>query len=280
MTQSLQIANIDRVLENIDLDFEEFVCKELGLHINDKIPVANAGSGGGSTEVTGVCNFYLRGHCWKGSACQYRHLTQQEYAAERQQKLQQSRMLDRAVVCKHWLRGLCKKGEQCEFLHEYNMKKMPECWFYTKNGECSNGDECIYQHIDPESRVRECAWYARGFCKHGPKCRNKHVRRAICKYYLFGFCPKGPDCQNSHPSFELPIANDVQTDTQASSQDGTPKAASMAVNYDQVPNTGYRPLQEVTCFKCGELGHYANRCPNGRTGPIIPMIRRIHDKKD
>jgi len=38
-------------------------------------------------------------------------------------------------VCKHWLRGLCKKGDQCEFLHEYDMTKMPECYFYSKFGE-------------------------------------------------------------------------------------------------------------------------------------------------
>lgn len=24
-----------------------------------------------------------------------------------------------------------------------------------------------------------------------------------------------------------------------------------------------KPINEVTCFKCGERGHYANRCPKG-----------------
>ena len=38
-------------------------------------------------------------------------------------------------MCKHWLRGLCKKGDQCEFLHEYDMSKMPECYFYTRFSE-------------------------------------------------------------------------------------------------------------------------------------------------
>ena len=42
---------------------------------------------------------------------------------------------EKTVVCKHWLRGLCKKGDQCEFLHEYDMTKMPECYFYSKVGE-------------------------------------------------------------------------------------------------------------------------------------------------
>lgn len=47
---------------------------------------------------------------------------------------------EKTVVCKHWLRGLCKKGDQCEFLHEYDMTKMPECYFYSKfgKGHCSS----------------------------------------------------------------------------------------------------------------------------------------------
>lgn len=43
---------------------------------------------------------------------------------------------EKSVVCKHWLRGLCKKGDHCEFLHEYDVTKMPECYFYSKFGAC------------------------------------------------------------------------------------------------------------------------------------------------
>ena len=39
---------------------------------------------------------------------------------------------EKGVVCKHWLRGLCKKGDECEFLHEYDLTRMPECFFYAK----------------------------------------------------------------------------------------------------------------------------------------------------
>lgn len=38
------------------------------------------------------------------------------------------------VVCKHWLRGLCKKGDQCKFLHQYDVTRMPECYFFSKFG--------------------------------------------------------------------------------------------------------------------------------------------------
>ena len=97
---------------------------------------------------------------------------------------------DRTVVCKHWLRGLCKKGDDCEFLHEYDMSKMPECYFYQKFGTCLN-KECPFQHIDPAAKIKDCPWYDRGFCRHGPSCRHRHTRRVLCINYLVGFCPDG-----------------------------------------------------------------------------------------
>lgn len=71
------------------------------------------------------------------------------------------------TVCKHWLRGLCKKGDRCEFMHEYNLRKMPECWFFAKYGFCSNGDECMYLHVTEDMRIRECPQYRKGFCRLG-----------------------------------------------------------------------------------------------------------------
>lgn len=113
------------------------------------------------------------------------------------------------TVCKHWLRGLCKKGDSCEFLHEYNLRRMPECWWFAKYGFCSAGDECLYAH--PKEKKVECPDYKRGFCALGiylssfncvnilitclgPSCPRKHVKRVACQLYLTGFCPMGPDC--------------------------------------------------------------------------------------
>lgn len=31
----------------------------------------------------------------------------------------------------------------------------------------------------------------------------------------------------------------------------------------QQPRAPPRPLEEITCFKCGTKGHYANKCPKG-----------------
>ena len=46
----------------------------------------------------------------------------------------------------------------------------------------------------PFVKRRACEWYARGFCKHGKRCRNKHVYAAVCPLFLIGFCPYGPEC--------------------------------------------------------------------------------------
>ena len=67
-----------------------------------------------------VCEFFMRNMCNRGPVCPFRHTKG-----------------EKTVVCKHWLRGLCKKGDQCEFLHEYDMTKMPECYFYSKFGKCT-----------------------------------------------------------------------------------------------------------------------------------------------
>ncbi|CAO3564769.1 unnamed protein product [Mortierella alpina] len=196
-----------------------------------------------------ICRFFLKGHCSKGNNCQFRHVRTDP---------------SKAVVCKHWLRGLCKKGDNCEFLHEYNLRKMPECWFYSKYGECNNGTECIYLHIDPESKIKDCPWYARGFCKHGPNCRHKHTRKVICLNYLTGWCPQGPNCPNGHPKYELPPPNwDDGQGARPITQDRS------FVDRDEKPRMEgetptYRNVEDVTCFKCQQKGHYANRCPQGR----------------
>ena len=83
--------------------------------------------------------------------------------------------------------------------------RMPECLFFQYYGECNNKD-CIFLHTRKEDRAKECEWYERGFCKHGPRCRNRHMRKKVCAHYLAGFCPEGPSCPLAHPHFSLPLA--------------------------------------------------------------------------
>lgn len=128
-----------------------------------------------------VCEFNLKNLCEKKHLCPLRHTSG-----------------DQSVVCKHWLRGLCKKGDSCDFLHQYDMSKMPECFFFTKFNSCTN-KECTFLHIDPSAKKKNCPWYDRGFCRHGPICRLKHTKRVMCINYLVGFCPLGPKCRHVHP---------------------------------------------------------------------------------
>ena len=245
-----------------------------------------------------VCELHLRGACPRDKKCPFRHIKP-----------------DRTVVCKHWLRGLCKKGDMCEFLHEYDMSKMPECYFYSKFHACSN-KECPFLHIDPESKIRDCPWYDRGFCRHGPNCRHRHTRRILCISYLCGFCPDGPSCKFVHPTFEIPSSEatagkkgnvichycNEMGHKIYNCQKMTPEAREEAIRSkmqminesqeNQNPQSGHfdnqrqegirpdgprvhRPLDQVTCFKCGEKGHYANRCPKGHLAFLSSALKDL-----
>lgn len=275
------LAQVDSVVFKIDRDLDE----QLGAL---KLPFPGMDKSGSA-----VCIFHLKGSCSRGVDCPYRHIKG-----------------DRTIVCKHWLRGLCKKGDQCEFLHEYDMSKMPECYFYSRFHACSN-KECPFLHIDPESKIRDCPWYDRGFCRHGPNCRHRHTRRVACVNYMCGFCPEGPDCKFVHPRFDLPlpaaeiaqikkgavichycneqghkiynctkmppeqreeaIANKLHQleAQQANTVNPIPTIGDLPVIDKMIPSImnpnmnhskesrPYRPLDQVTCFKCGEKGHYA-----------------------
>lgn len=129
------------------------------------------------------------------SQCPYRHTTPSQlnfkpppplpaHPREREKKL---------TVCKHYLRNLCKMGDNCEYTHDFNLRTMPECIWFVKQGKCELGGECLYFH--PRDRRVECPDYNRGFCVLGPNCPRKHIRRRMCEAYAAGFCPDGRDCK-------------------------------------------------------------------------------------
>ncbi|KAI1124056.1 hypothetical protein F5Y10DRAFT_280457 [Nemania abortiva] len=157
-----------------------------------------------------VCKAFLAGHCPAGAHCPDRHTTSPSASSSAPAAGPGANASYNSLVCKHWLRALCKKGEGCEFLHEYNLRKMPECNFFVRNGYCSNGDECLYLHIDPLSKLPPCPHYDRGFCPLGPTCSKRHVRRKLCPYYLAGFCPDGKACkEGAHPRWDKNLEKPV-----------------------------------------------------------------------
>ncbi|XP_034646213.1 putative cleavage and polyadenylation specificity factor subunit 4-like protein isoform X2 [Trachemys scripta elegans] len=180
-----------------------------------------------------VCEFFLRGLCAKGLMCPFRHISG-----------------EKTVVCKHWLRGLCKRGDLCEFLHEYDMSKMPECYFYSKFGECSNR-ECPFLHIDPASRIKDCP------C---PKADLMQCNSDLSQ----GLPPpsRAVDGKSVHEQ-QAPEVLLLSHQPGARAAQCQRKKAQEAGGY---PYGLLRPLGQVTCFKCGEKGHYANKCSKSRLG--------------
>ena len=189
------------------------------------------------------------------------------------------------VVCKHWLRGLCKKGEACDFLHKLDHDRMPECFYFTNFGECGN-KECIFLHIRPEEKTTECPWYARGFCKHGPRCRHRHTRKKPCPKYLAGLCPDGAECQFGHPKcvrvpclclsllrLALPWPSTplllACAYIQRTRLDCDRRATRLCRRRYELPSAlgavhgRGAPFAEraITCYRCGQTGHYASNCP-------------------
>mmetsp|Transcript_18157 Transcript_18157/g.31490 ORF Transcript_18157/g.31490 Transcript_18157/m.31490 type:complete len:256 (-) Transcript_18157:55-822(-) len=208
-------------------------------------------------QSTDLCSFYFApggSTCEKGGLCQYRHARN-----------------DRLIVCKHWLRGLCKKGEYCEYLHEFDMSRMPECYFFSKFGECSNA-ECMYRHVDLDKKRNECPYYARGFCKHGAKCRFRHIRKVACPAYLAGFCKLGPNCEFGHAKFDIRAFREDENaagdgdnyDTPSMAPTRPPVGPPQFFANQQGFNPGY-PQHErriPVCHKCGTPGHTVRYCRN------------------
>lgn len=224
------VASIGTVIFDIERDLDE----QIGAL---PLPFPGMDKSGAAT-----CVFHLRGLCARASMCPFRHIKP-----------------DRTIVCKHWLRGLCKKGDSCEFLHEYDMSKMPECYFYSKFRACSN-KECPFLHIDPESKVKDCPWYDRGFCRHGPSCRHRHTRRVACINYLCGFCPDGPACKFVHMRFDIPNLTGTNERTNERNTTNHSFGSDQTQSQSTMNEMRTKPKGMVICHYCNEPGHKIYVC--------------------
>lgn len=217
MAANMIMEDIIASVEDFQFDIEIALLNQIGIQ---PLPFPGMDKSGSA-----ICNFYISTGCHRGQLCPLRHISG-----------------DRSIVCKHWLRGLCKKGDECEFLHQYDMEKMPECYFFNKYGQCSN-KECPFLHLTADAKIKECPWYDRGFCKHGPHCKNRHVRRVMCVNFMCGFCPLGKKCKYTHPSHDVPVYEDK------------------------------RLQSHIICHACGEPGHKSTSCAVARRLAAEAVLR-------
>lgn len=227
-------------------------------------------------DRTVVCKHWLRGLCKKGDLCEFLH------------KYDMSKMPE----CFFYAKFKACSNTNCQFQHIDPESKIKDCPWYDR-GFCRHGPNCRHRH----TRRVICMNYLSGFCPTGAECKHAHPRfdlptsdpsvqfkkgQVVCHNcssagHKIGQCPK----LNPEEREEILFTKAQQYEQQkhAMMQENNLNHNNSSEHRQNKDNKQHRPLDQVTCYKCGEKGHYANRCKKGYLAFLSSSLKNLPNQQ-
>lgn len=177
----------------------------------------------------------------------------------------------------NYIAGFCPDGPQCKYMHpQFDLPAAPDA-----NAKDNKKPQVIICHHCGEigHKISYCL-------KMTPEAREAAVKQEEAKLKALGYMkpPQGPpfgipgaangqnsennEEMNEQQQFEHSQDNQRQHNQHNQHNHHHHNNQSQQNNSNNMgggnhPRMPPKPLEEVTCFKCGNKGHYANRCPKG-----------------
>ncbi|CRK97599.1 CLUMA_CG010985, isoform A [Clunio marinus] len=228
------IANTDTSLFKIEYE------------LNEQIGALPLPFSGMDKSTSAVCNFFNSGQCDK-EFCPFRHIKAEQ----------------KTIVCKHWLRALSSD------LSKEMPKRPPVCHYCGELGHKAS----FCPKLPPEQReaqlkADEMKYRQIALMKQQNPQYNHHLQQKIQGQLR----EQQENAGNEEHRDQSPL-------TQQSINTSQPPLSMPPPGFQQNHGPGHfhghqnhqnhhqprppfqpRKLEDITCFKCGGKGHYANRC--------------------